>query len=512
VVGFEDRLQGRRLRDLVDRHAAAWDERWREADVTIDGAPALERALRFALYHLISSANPADPRTSIGARALAGEAYRGHVFWDTEIFMVPFFVHCWPEAGKALLRYRHLTLDGARRKARKHGYEGALYAWESADTGDETTPDYVVCSTGQVVRVLSGIQEQHISADVAYAIWAYEKASGDAAFAEREGLEILIETARFWASRVAIDAAGVAHIREVIGPDEYHEGIDDNAYTNWLARHNLRCAAEAATQPWARDVAATLSLDPSEPARWLDVAARMYLGLDAATGLVEQFAGFHALEPVDLAAYAPRTAPMDVLLGRERTQRSQVVKQADVVQLMALLWDELTDAQRRDNFLYYEPRTGHGSSLSPGTHALVAARLGMDETAARYLHQTASIDLGNNMGNSAGGVHAAGLGSLWQAVVMGVGGIRHAPGTDEALILEPNLLPGWRHLSFPLRWRGRAVRVDVTPSEVEVAVEGTAPIPIRLGGRMGPGVLAEPGRRYAVRLTADGARAWEQIR
>lgn len=184
-------LARRPITDHLDRHAAAWDERWRRADVTIDGAPGLERALRFGLYHLLATVNPDDARCSVGARALTGEAYRGHVFWDTEIFMLPFYVHAFPEAARALIGYRYRTLAGARRKAAALGYAGALYAWESADTGDETTPSVVVTPFGEVIRVLAGELEHHISADVAYAVEAYVRATADDDLGRGPGLEIL---------------------------------------------------------------------------------------------------------------------------------------------------------------------------------------------------------------------------------------------------------------------------------------------------------------------------------
>ena len=498
------------IADQLSLHAAAWSERWRRADVTIDGAPSLERALRFGLYHLLAAANPDDPRCSVGARALSGEAYRGHVFWDTEIFMLPFFAHAYPEAARAMLLYRLLTLPGAQRKATALGYEGALYAWESADTGDETTPPYVVTPFGELIRVLSGELEHHISADVAYAVEAYARVTGDDAFLRGPGLTILVATARFWASRVRCGADGLFHIDRVIGPDEYHEEIDDNAFTNWMARRNLRAAADVVTRSGAVD----LGVDAAELARFRRIAANMYTGYDPVTGLIEQFAGFNRLEDIDLASLGPRHAPIDVILGRARTQASQVVKQADVVQLIAQLWDEVPPETRRACFLYYEPRTSHGSSLSPGVHALVAARLGLVMTAERYFEQTANIDLGNSMGNSAGGVHAAGMGSLWEAVVLGVGGVRPAPDDDEALLIEPRLLPTWRHLGFPLSWRGRELEVHVEPEGVEIAIEGRTPLPVRVASQLDPPreVLAEPGLRYAARRRDAGFGPWEEIR
>jgi len=504
-----DQISARPVAELIERHREAWAERWRRADVTIDGAPKIERSLRFALFHLIASANPEDPRCSIGARALSGEAYRGHVFWDTEIFMLPFYMHAYPEAARALLMYRYLTLEGARRKAKKLGYEGALYAWESADTGDETTPSSVITPFGEIMRVLSGDEEHHISADVAYAVAMYGRISGDRSFMQREGLEILVETARFWASRGRLDEAGVYHIDRVIGPDEYHESVNDNAFTNWMARFNLRAAADAAECEGAE----RLGVGEVEIQRWRRLAAAMYLGHDRQSGLIEQFAGFSLLSYVDLSAFGTRHAPIDLIVGRERTQASQIVKQADVVQLIALLWDEIGAEARRANFLFYEPRTAHGSSLSPGAHAHVAARLGLTETALRYMEQTADIDLGNNMGNAAGGVHAAGMGSLWQAVVLGVGGVRPAPDHEEAILFEPSLLPSWHHLGFPLVWRGRALDVHIEPSAIEVAVEGEAPLPMRVAAPEGAAreVLAEPGRTYAARRCGDGFENWEEI-
>ena len=227
------------LAALISSHRSAWMERWRASDVRIGGDPAAQRALRFAIYHLMSAANPEDERTSIGARALTGSAYKGHVFWDTEIFMLPFFTLTHPEAARALLMYRYHTLPAARRRACPFGYRGALYAWESADTGEDVTPSLVALPDGEVIRILTGEQEQHISADVAYAVWSTGRPPATTRSSSATGAEILLETARFWASRVEPGADGRRHIRGVIGPDEYHESVDDNAYTNGMARWNL---------------------------------------------------------------------------------------------------------------------------------------------------------------------------------------------------------------------------------------------------------------------------------
>ncbi|HZU06289.1 MAG TPA: glycosyl hydrolase family 65 protein [Chloroflexota bacterium] len=487
------------LRRLLAAHARAWAARWAASDVVVEGDAAAQRALRYALYHLNSAANPEDPHVSIGARALTGDAYFGHVFWDTEIFLLPFYAFTWPAAARALLLYRYHTLPAARAKAARLGYRGALYAWESADTGEETTPPYVIGPDGQVIVIRAGTDEQHISADVAYAVWQYWQATGDTAFLLEAGAEIILETARFWASRATLEADGRYHIRGVIGPDEYHEGVDDNAYTNGMAQWNLERGVEVArllARRWPERWAALeqrLGLTALEIAQWEEVAARLVTGLDPTTHLIEQFAGYFALEPIDLAAYEPRTAPMDVLLGPERTRRSQVIKQADVVMLLALLWERYPPEVREANFRYYEPRCGHGSSLSPPVHALVAARLGLVELAERYFHQTAAIDLDDTMGNAALGVHIGALGGLWQATVLGFAGLALRP---DGLAFTPHLPPRWRALQFSVQWRGRRVRVRIAqePALFTATLERGRPLTIAVGTcryRLGPGQAIE---------------------
>src|SRR5262252_7181821 len=464
-------------RGVLAAHEAAWDARWTASEVLIEGDEESQRAVRFAVYHLTSTANPEDDRVSIGARALTGDAYLGHVFWDTEIYLLPFYTAVWPEAARALLMYRYHTLPGARAKAAHFGFKGALYAWESADTGMETTPERVVVPDGTVVEILSGQMEHHISADVAYAVWHYWRATGDDDFFLSAGAEILLDTARFWASRAVAEADGKRHIRHVIGPDEYHEDVDDNVFTNVMARRNIARALEAVDLLHARwpDQAAALrqklALADDELADWGDAVARIVVGLDPATGIYEQFAGFHALEPLDLSLYADRKVPIDVVIGRERTQRSQVVKQADVVALLALLPDEFPGAAAETNFRHYEPRCAHGSSLSAGMHALVAARLGDAEMALRYLRETAATNLDFDP-NSAGGVRIAGVGALWQATILGFAGL---DVRGETLGIEPRLPPHWRSLSFRVCWRGRSVAISIAGKTVTATlVEGEA--------------------------------------
>jgi trehalose/maltose hydrolase-like predicted phosphorylase len=475
-------------RKVVQEHEAAWLERWQRSDLEVGGDPAAEHALRFAVYHLNSAANPADERVSIGARGLTGQDYNGHVFWDTEIYLLPFYTLTWPEAARALLMYRFWTIDGARAKATAMGWRGAMYAWESADTGAETTPEQVAGPDGRIVDVLCGKQEQHITADIAYAVWQYWEATRDEEFLLHAGAEILLETGRFWSSRAQAEADGYCHIRGVIGPDEYHEHIDDNAFTNVMARWNIRRALDVAAllreswpDHWA-SLAFRLGLLDTELAQWRIVAETMATGWNLKTGLFEQFAGFFDLEEFDLVAYEGRSVPMDVVLGRERTQRSQVIKQADVVALLGLLPEEFPGDTAAANFRYYEPRCSHGSSLSGAMHGLVAARLGYSDLALRYFQHAAAIDLADTHTAIAGGLHMAALGGTWLATVFGFAGLSLQ---REGIALNPKLPASWRSLGFGIEWRGRRLKIRIDGAEqlLHVRLKAGDPMMFSVNGR-----------------------------
>lgn len=440
----------------IRRHVAAWRERWRDAEVEVDGDPDAERALRFAAYHLLSAANPDDPRVSVGARALTGPAYLGHVFWDTEVFMMPFYVAAWPEAARAMLLYRHRTLPVARARAAALGWRGALWAWESADTGEDVTPHVVYAPSGVAIPIHTDDQEHHVTAAIAWATWRYWRWTGDEAFLRDAGAEMLLEAARFWASRGVVGEDGRFHVRGAMGPDEYHPDVDDNAYTNAMARWCLERGVE---------VAATVSPErfgftPEEVATWAAIVPTVAVPLDPGTGVVEQFAGYFALADIDLSGRPPGAAPLDVLLGLDALALTRAVKQADVVLLLHLLGERFPQEVRAASFRYYEPRAAHTSSLSPPIYAVVAARLGDTATALRYFRQTAAIDLALGSGNAAGGVHAGALGGLWQAAALGFAGLREDGGR---LVVDPKLPEGWTRLRFPVRFQGRRYVVTATP-------------------------------------------------
>lgn len=443
---------------LLEASTGAWAARWATADVQVDGNATIQHQIRFALYHLIGCANPDDEHVSPGARALTGERYKGHVFWDTETFVFPFFVFTHPPTARALLMYRYHTLPAALKKAQAQGYEGALYAWESTDTGVDVTPPFVINAAGERLEILTGSQEHHISADIAYAIWQYWDATQDAEFLIHAGAEMLFEIARFWASRVVREEDGHFHIRTVIGPDEYHEGVDDNAYTNGMARWALRRALE--TVGWLQNhhrqhwnmLSGKIGLNEDEIVQWSDVAEGLVLNYDDATKLFEQHRGYYDLHPADLQKYEPRKQTMDVILGWDKLTKTQILKQADVVMLLILLRDEYPTSVWEANFKFYLPRTSHDSSLSAGVHALMAARLGDMPDAEYYFQKAANVDLDFERGvTAAGGVHIAALGGMWQALVFGFGGCSLH---DQEVKFEPHVPTHWGSMSIQLQWRG----------------------------------------------------------
>jgi trehalose/maltose hydrolase-like predicted phosphorylase len=451
----------------LEAHAARWRQVWARADIAIAGRPGAQQALRFLGYHL-SIAADRDPRVSVGARTLSGSGYQGHVFWDVEMFMLPFYVHSAPDVARCLLQYRHHTLDGARRRAQALGQRGACYAWESTTTGDDVTPRVAaVTGSGAAIPLFTGTQQIHVTADVAYAIWRYWEATRDEEFMRGPGAEILAETARFWAGRVAADA-GTYHIRGVMGPDEYHHGVDDNAFTNWMARFNLEQAA--ATSDWLRArhpqaweaLAARIGLEEGEPGEWSAIARRLYVPSPNADGIIEQFAGFFGLEEYPLKQEEQLEEPLDRLFDLEKINGMKLLKQADVLMLPFLFPQSFESRILAANYAYYEPLTDHRSSLSPGVHAALAARLGLKEEARRYWEQSLMLDLSDTMSNSALGVHPASMGATWQALVFHVLGVHFIDGRPLVEPGAPDRLPdGWRSVVLELLWRGRAHRVEV---------------------------------------------------
>lgn len=456
-----DRLRSARglgFDGLLAEHRRAWGSRWENADVRIDGDPGLQLAVRFAIFHLLASA-PDHGEAAVGARGLSGSAYRGHVFWDTDVYVLPMLAATHPQAARAILEYRVRRLPAALRAAKSQRREGARFPWESAWSGRDVTPDHARDRRGELLPILTGELEEHIVADVAWAAACYIDWTGDEPFAAGPGRELIVQTARWWASRIERDANGRGHIRGVIGPDEYHESVDDNAYTNVMARWNLKRAADESAD----------MVDERERWRWLELADSIVDGYDPSTGIYEQFAGFNALEPLlisKLAAQLPVAA--DILLGHERTQTTQVVKQADVLMLPYLIPDEVAAGSLQPNLDFYGPRTAHGSTLSPGVHAALLARAGRVADSLEMLRLAARIDLDDIGHMTAGGLHLAAMGSVWRTLAFGFAGLRPA---GDALAIDPVLAPGWDMLELRIRFRNSRVRVRVRPDSVEASAD-----------------------------------------
>lgn len=464
-------LDGHTYDELKAKHIAAWTPLWDSSDVVIEGDTEAQIALRFNIYQLLIAAPQHDDRVSIGAKTLSGLGYRGHVFWDTEIFIVPVFTYTQPHLARNLLMYRYHTLDGARRKAAENGFEGAQYAWESALTGDETTPKWVPDFEGKnLIRIWTGDIQIHISADIAYAIDQYWHVTGDDAFMRDYGAEIILDTARFWGDRAELEVEDGQHryaFRDVIGPDEWHEHVDNNTYTNRMAQWHLQKALdmlawlESHAPEKARQLRETLDLSPARLDHWRDVIDNIIILYDADSGVFDQFEGFFDLEHIDPAIIRQTDKSMQIVLGIEGGNQTQILKQADVIMLLCLFRDQYDQRTWQANWDTYMPITDHqyGSSLGPSFHAWAACEMDRPDEAYEHFMLAARADLRDIRGNAGDGIHAASAGGLWQAVVFGFAGLRL---TDDGLTLRPRLPEHWQRVQFSIRYRGEMYSVEVS--------------------------------------------------
>lgn len=460
---------------LLAEHREAWAGRWADAEVTIEGRGDDELAARFGLFHLLSAAAEAA-EAAVGARGLTGTAYGGHVFWDADVFVLPAVAAIRPAAARAMLEYRIRRLPAARAAAAAEGHRGARFPWESAASGADVTPTHVRGRRGELIPIRTGLHEVHIVADVAWAAAEYTAWTGDTTFLAGPGRGLLVETARYWASRARRDGDGRAHLYGVMGPDEYHEVVDDNAYTNVMARWNLRRAADLVDHAGG---------DRTEAAAWRELADALVDGFHAERGIYEQFAGYFDLEPLLVADVARPPVAADVLLGPERVTGSQLIKQPDVLMLHHLVPDEAAAGSLAANLAFYGPRTAHGSSLSPAIHAALLARAGQADQALELFHLAARLDLDDLTGTTAGGLHLAAMGGTWQALAYGFLGLRpRADGLD----VDPHLPSTWDALALRLCFHGQPIGVR---AEGEVVTVGCVePLVVRIAG--GPPQRCDP--------------------
>ncbi len=461
------------LDDILAENKQAWDENWAATDVIIEGDQEAQLAVRFNIFQLLIVAPRKDERVSIGAKTLSGYGYRGHAFWDTEIFLLPFFAFTQPQIARNLLMYRYHNLAGAREKAAANGFEGAQFPWESAADGVEVTPRWVphFDDPTQLLRIWPGDIEIHITADIAYASWIYWRVSGDDNWMCNYGADVILEGARFWSSCAKKEADGFYHLRDVIGPDEYHDHVDDNAFTNQMAAWHLQTALSLLD--WLRqhspdrlsELTEALDLNAERLENWAEISSQLFLNKDDG-GVIEQFKGYFDLSDADFTVLRDpaRTQSMHTLLGIEGANQAQVLKQPDVLMLQYLLRDQYSQEEIRINWDYYHPRTDHehGSSLGPAVTATLACIMGEPEEGYAHFMRAARTDLQDNRLNTKDGFHGASAGALWQAIIFGFAGLVFEP---EKYSFSPRLPTHWNRLAFAIKLQGKDLWVEIQPDK-----------------------------------------------
>src|SRR6266536_1443014 len=422
---------------LLSEQRAYLDDFWGRADVELEGDSEIQQAVRLALFHVLQ-ASARGERRPIPAKGLTGPGYDGHTFWDTEVFVLPVLTLTLPEAAADALSWRYSILELAKERARQLRLRGAVFPWRTIH-GEECS-GYWPASTAAF----------HINADIAYAVVHYMQATGNNAFEEEVGLELLVETARLWRTLGYCDAVDRFRIDGVTGPDEYSAIADNNVYTNLMAQHNLHSAVEAVQRH--PSVAHALGVDAEEIASWRDAADKMLIPYDERLGVTPQAESFTEHEVWDFASTAPDQYPLLLHFPYFDLYRKQVLKQADLVLAMQLCGDAFTAEQKARNFAYYEPLTVRDSSLSASTQAVLAAEVGQLDLAYDYLADAAFMDLYDLEHNTRDGVHIASLAGAWTALVAGFGGMRDHDGK---LTFAPRLPARLEHLAFRLLFRGR---------------------------------------------------------
>ncbi len=480
---------------LAAEQRAYLDEFWAAADVELDGDPEVQQGVRFGLFHVLQAGAQAGPHP-IAAKGLTGNGYDGHTLWDTESFVLPVLTYTHPACVGLALRWRHGTLPAARDRAGELRLAGAAYPWRTI-SGPECSGYWP-----------AGTAALHVNADIADAVLRYAAATADDAFLQEAGLEILVETARLWCGVAHVADDGQWHIAGVTGPDEYTALMDDNVFTNLMAQHNLRGAAEVCEQFPQR--AHDLDVSADEIAAWREVADGLSLPYSDAREVHEQAAGFTKLQEWDFTATKDDDYPLMLHFPYLNLYRKQVIKQADVVLAMVLRPDAFTDREKARNFVYYEARTVRDSSLSAPAQAVLAAETGHLELAHDYLAEAALLDLRSGGESGGDGLHIAACAGSWIALVMGFGGLRDHGGR---LSFAPRLPEHLPRLCFRVRWRESTLRVTVTPAEAAYEVTGP-PVEISHHGETltVDGRVTRPVPRIEVRPAPPSPRPPERRR
>jgi alpha,alpha-trehalose phosphorylase len=449
------------------------DEFWMYSDIELRGDDGAQQALRWNLFQL-AQASARTQEQGIAAKGVTGGGYDGHYFWDTEVYVAPFLAYTMPEAARKVVRFRWQMLDAARQRAREMSQVGALYPWRTI-SGEEASAYYA-----------AGTAQYHINAAVVLALRRYLEASGDVDFLSHEGAEILVETARLWVDLgfYAQNGARSFHIHGVTGPDEYTTVVNDNFYTNVMARFNLRYAARTVRflTEWNPDAFEALrratGLELQELDDWDAAADAMFIPFDEELGINPQDSEFLELEPWDWETTPPDNFPLLLNYHPLVIYRHQVLKQADVVLAMFLRSERFPVEQKRRNFDFYDPITTGDSSLSACVQAVVAAEVGYDELALEYFTRALYLDLCDSHGNTADGVHVANAGGVWAGVVNGFAGMVEQGNYVE---FTPRLPSTWDGVSFRLRRHGSTLLVDLDPEGLTLTVLGGSGVPVRVG-------------------------------
>lgn len=467
-----------------------WDSIWRDMDVRIGGSVADQVALRFAAYHNRICTPAHAQHLPIGARGLSCQAYQGAAFWDQEIYNLPSFLFTEPDIARSLLIYRHKTLDGARRKAARLGYDGAYFAWVSGVTGDELCPDvfFTDVLTGRAIRNHFNVWQMHIAPDIVTTVARYVEVTGDHDFFLNYGAEIAFEVARFLRSFVRHnDWQGVYHCIRLLGPDEWHENVDDNAFTNYQTWAALDFAISSFENHEGElaTLCSALNLTVDEVEGWKRIRDNLVLPAPSdGDDLIEQFAGFFQLEDVSPEDVRSRLIDPNEYWGWPNgvAVATQVSKQADVAMLLWLHAARFEADVIGANYHYYEPRCAHASSLSHAAYGMVAASLSESQEALEHFRATATVDLLNTnhavvAGTFIGGLHTAACGGTYQLAVQGLGGLGFADGQ---LTIAPSLPDEWTSMRYPIRWRGNRLQVSIGNGRIDVFADHANPHTVRL--------------------------------
>ncbi|MCP3935055.1 MAG: glycoside hydrolase family 65 protein [Actinomycetia bacterium] len=452
------------------------DEFWDSADIEIEGDDVAQQAIRWNLFQL-AQASACTHEHGIAAKAVTGGGYDGHYFWDTEIYVVPFLAYTNPEAARKLLRFRWRMLDDARNRAAELSQDGALFPWRTIN-GEEASAYYA-----------AGTAQYHINAAVVQALERYYQATGDMDFLSQEGAEILVETARLYEDLgfYSSNSHTAFKIHRVTGPDEYTTVVNDNLYTNVMARFNMRFAANTVGMlktelPEAYEaLKRNTGLEDEELARWHMAADAMYLPFDEGLGIHQQDANFLDLEPWDWKDTPPDKYPLLLNFHPLVIYRHQVLKQADVVLAMYLRGEHFSDEQRRRNFDYYDPITTGDSSLSACIQSVMAAQVGYDELAYKYFQHALYLDLVDTQGNTSEGVHLANAGGVWLDLVHGFAGIRDV---ETGMTFSPRLPEAWKSMRLRMQRRGTRIEVVVTHDDCTVRVLDQGSLDIERDGQV----------------------------